>query len=108
MEEVRQPDAASRAGHATHRDDRRRARWRARRGDDHGRRHARRQRDVRDRADVADPSPPRSFAFVNGTATEQVQWPIANVGSILSFGPDASGQLYVLSANGTVYRIVAG
>ena len=50
----------------------------------------------------------RSFAFVNGTATEQVQWPVANVGAILSFGVDASGELYALSANGTVYRIVAG
>jgi glucose/arabinose dehydrogenase len=50
----------------------------------------------------------RSFAFVNGAATEQVQWPITSVGSILSFGQDATGELYVLSANGTVYRIVAG
>jgi glucose/arabinose dehydrogenase len=50
----------------------------------------------------------RSFALVNGVATEQVQWPTASVGSIVSFGQDASGELYVLSANGTVYRIVAG
>jgi glucose/arabinose dehydrogenase len=50
----------------------------------------------------------RSFALVNGVATEQVQWPVASVGSVNSFAVDGSGELYVLSANGTVYRIVAG
>jgi glucose/arabinose dehydrogenase len=50
----------------------------------------------------------RSIAVVNGVATEQVQWPVANVGSILSFAKDAQGELYMLSANGTVYRIVGG
>jgi glucose/arabinose dehydrogenase len=48
----------------------------------------------------------RSIAFVNGVATEQIDWNIANVGQILSFGLDAQGEIYMLSATGTVYRIV--
>jgi hypothetical protein len=33
-------------------------------------------------------------------------WTVPSVGSVLSFGQDAAGELYVLSANGTVYQIV--
>lgn len=47
----------------------------------------------------------RSFRF-DGTATDQINWPIANIGNVLSFGTDAAGEMYVLSANGSVYRIV--
>lgn len=48
----------------------------------------------------------RSIAVVDGVATERVDWNIANVGSILSFGQDAQGELYMLSTNGKVYRLV--
>jgi glucose/arabinose dehydrogenase len=50
----------------------------------------------------------RSFRYANGAATEQQEWGFGNLGNILSFGQDAAGELYILSANGTVYRIVPG
>jgi hypothetical protein len=49
----------------------------------------------------------RSFRYANGAATEQQEWGFGNLGNILSFGQDAAGELYILSANGSVYRIVA-
>ncbi|MFN2400677.1 MAG: sorbosone dehydrogenase family protein [Gemmatimonadaceae bacterium] len=47
----------------------------------------------------------RSFRFAAGAVADQREWPVANVGNVLSFGEDAVGELYVLSANGKVYRI---
>ncbi|MGH7459978.1 MAG: PQQ-dependent sugar dehydrogenase [Longimicrobiales bacterium] len=47
----------------------------------------------------------RSFRYNNGQAADQKTWDFGNIGSILSFGEDANGELYVLSANGTVYRM---
>ena len=47
----------------------------------------------------------RSFRYVNGAATEPTTWRTRNVGSVLSFGEDAAGELYLLGANGTVYRL---
>jgi glucose/arabinose dehydrogenase len=34
------------------------------------------------------------------------RWNAPSIGSVLSFGRDAAGELYVLAASGTVYRIV--
>ena len=48
----------------------------------------------------------RSFRLVNGAVTAEQQWSLGSVGSILSFGEDAAGEMYLLSANGTVYRFV--
>jgi glucose/arabinose dehydrogenase len=50
----------------------------------------------------------RSFRYAGGQATEQVEWSSLSPGSgVLSFGEDAAGELYILSAAGGVYRIVA-
>ncbi|HET6579051.1 MAG TPA: PQQ-dependent sugar dehydrogenase [Gemmatimonadales bacterium] len=49
----------------------------------------------------------RSFRFQDGQATDPRQWPtLAPGGGIPGFGRDASGELYVLSVEGRVFRIV--
>jgi len=49
----------------------------------------------------------RSFRMQGGQAVERTEWPtLAPGGSILSFGEDSQGELYVLSGSGSVYRIV--
>ena len=48
----------------------------------------------------------RSFVYSNGTAAEQIDWGIVNVGQIYSFGEDAQGELYMLASTGKVYKIV--
>lgn len=47
----------------------------------------------------------RSFRYDNGSATDEAQWNLGDIGSVLSFGEDSEGELYVLAANGTVYRL---
>lgn len=47
----------------------------------------------------------RSIVYSNGTAAEQTDWGIVNVGQILSFGEDAQGELYMLASTGKVYKI---
>jgi hypothetical protein len=47
----------------------------------------------------------KSFRYVGGIATEQKTWDVGSLGMVISFGEDATGELYVLSANGTVYRV---
>jgi glucose/arabinose dehydrogenase len=49
----------------------------------------------------------RSFRYVGGTVTDMRRWAVGDLGAVLSFGRDASGELYVLNQRGTVYRIVA-
>ncbi len=48
----------------------------------------------------------RSFRFANGEVTDEREWPALEAGSVTSFGQDSSGELYILTAGGTVYRIV--
>jgi glucose/arabinose dehydrogenase len=51
----------------------------------------------------------RSFRFDNGRPVDQVQWPtLAPGGNVPSFGRDATGELYVMSAEGVVFKIVPG
>lgn len=48
----------------------------------------------------------KSFFYNSGSVSETVDWGIANVGNIVSFGQDGLNELYMLSTNGTIYRIV--
>lgn len=49
----------------------------------------------------------RSFKYAGGAATEAREWAsLKPGGSVPGFGEDAAGELYVLSFNGTVDRIV--
>lgn len=49
----------------------------------------------------------RSFRLENGSAVDQFQWPtLAPGGNVPSFGRDASGELYVMSTGGVVFKIV--
>lgn len=47
----------------------------------------------------------RSFLLQNGTASAHKDWTIGSIGNVLSFGEDSTGELYILSANGRVYRL---
>lgn len=50
----------------------------------------------------------RSFTYANGAVQQQTNWNLnVTLGNVLSFGEDSAGELYVLSANGSVYRITA-
>ena len=50
----------------------------------------------------------RSFRFANGAATEQTDWAALRPtgGGITSFGEDAAGELYVVTASGGLFRVV--
>lgn len=52
----------------------------------------------------------RSIRVTNGRATSPRAWEVAGgpLGSVVSFGQDAAGELYIASQNGNVYRLVAG
>lgn len=47
----------------------------------------------------------RSFRLQNGEAVDRVEWEVGNVGMVRSMGEDAAGELYLLAADGTVYRL---
>jgi hypothetical protein len=49
----------------------------------------------------------RSFRLVDGRAAEQMQWDdLAPGGQITSFGEDAAGELYIVTADGKVHKVV--
>lgn len=47
----------------------------------------------------------RSFRFEGGEALEPFEWPVRDVGAVLSMGEDAEGELYLLAQGGGVFRI---
>ena len=49
----------------------------------------------------------KSFRYANGGATDQRTWNVGSIGNVLSFGEDATGEMYVLSQNGRVYRFIS-
>ncbi|MDP2480339.1 MAG: PQQ-dependent sugar dehydrogenase [Candidatus Palauibacterales bacterium] len=50
----------------------------------------------------------RSLRYDGTAVGEERSWDVGSLGQVLSFGEDAAGELYVLSANGTVYRLDPG
>lgn len=48
----------------------------------------------------------RSFVLLNGVAVQQRDWSIASPGFVTSFGKDSSGELYMLTHAGAVFKIV--
>ena len=51
----------------------------------------------------------RSFVYQGGAATSAASWPALDTGQqITSFGEDARGEIYVVLAGGTIYRIAPG
>ncbi len=49
----------------------------------------------------------RSIRYTGGEATELTDWPTLKPGgSVLSFGEDAAGELYVLSSSGGVFKLI--
>ena len=48
----------------------------------------------------------RSFRAEGEGATELEEWDVGGLGSVLSFGQDAAGELYILSDNGRVVKLV--
>jgi glucose/arabinose dehydrogenase len=51
----------------------------------------------------------RSIVYQGGAATDRKSWPTLDTqGQITSFGEDARGEVYVVLAGGTIYRIAPG
>jgi glucose/arabinose dehydrogenase len=48
----------------------------------------------------------RSFRFSDGAAVDKKTWTVPDLGHVVSFGEDSSGELYILSESGRVMKIV--
>ncbi|HYN80076.1 MAG TPA: PQQ-dependent sugar dehydrogenase [Gemmatimonadaceae bacterium] len=46
----------------------------------------------------------RSFRYQNGAAADRRSWKIQDIGNVVSFGEDSSGELYIVAENGRIYR----
>lgn len=49
-----------------------------------------------------------SFRFEQGRPTTPRAWDVGPLGSVVSFGQDGAGELYIVAQEGTVYRLIAG
>lgn len=50
----------------------------------------------------------RSFFASGSGITEQRDWGIGNLGNVVSFGQDGQGELYLVGANGSIWKIIRG
>jgi hypothetical protein len=49
----------------------------------------------------------KSFRVAGGAATDQTEWTSLATGAhVTSFGQDASGELYLMTAEGSLFKIV--
>lgn len=48
----------------------------------------------------------KSFKMVNGAVAEQKTWTVPNLGHVVSFGEDGSGELYIISESGKVWKMI--
>ncbi|MEO5589613.1 MAG: glucose dehydrogenase, partial [Gemmatimonadaceae bacterium] len=46
----------------------------------------------------------RSFRMANGVATDRREWTMEKIGHVVSFGEDASGELYIIAEDGRIFR----
>ena len=49
----------------------------------------------------------RSFRYADGAVTEYKEWRLPKVPDVTSFGEDAEGEMYILSLDGSVQRLVS-
>jgi glucose/arabinose dehydrogenase len=47
----------------------------------------------------------KSFRLANGAATELTNWDALKTANLASFGIDSAGEMYIVSLDGTIYRI---
>ena len=47
----------------------------------------------------------RSLRYDGAGATEARDWPVADIGNVVSFGQDGQNVLYMISGGGAIYRI---
>jgi glucose/arabinose dehydrogenase len=47
----------------------------------------------------------RSFRYQDGAAVDHRSWKIEDIGHVVSFGEDASGEIYIVAENGKIFRI---
>jgi glucose/arabinose dehydrogenase len=47
----------------------------------------------------------RSFRMVNGAVTAEREWPVPRLATVTSFGEVSTGELYIIVAGGTIYRL---
>jgi len=47
----------------------------------------------------------KSFLAGGGSASEQRDWSVGDIGNVVSFGQDGQGELYLMTSRGIVYRI---